>query len=384
MTTRRRPLYSILIPTRNGMRYLSYAIDSVLSQASQDFELIVSDNHSKDGTAEYLSGLNDPRLVKLRPDSELPMASHFEFVLSHAQGEWVTSLGDDDAVMPFFFNYLDSLNLASLRADAIVFRRALYFWEGCQELYGDLVVHYEPSKRKRFVNNNWALFLALSSIINYMDLPQLYTSGLVRNNFVKSIKAKSAGVFFHGISPDVSSVAIMAINARQHYRVEQPIFWTGTSPKSVGFSQASVQDKERFEEYDRQNESSAIKLNEETPDILRGKLFLSVLLHDALLVCPGTPRFWKSSIARGFLAAGLIMTGNDEGRETARKIYKGNLTWLRIAPFIFAWFVVKRLHLLNQIFAPSTIAGKLNSNDRTKFPTIAQASQATVLHPPVS
>ncbi|MGO9485931.1 MAG: glycosyltransferase family 2 protein [Rhodomicrobium sp.] len=50
-----RPKYSILIPTRNGLRYLPYAIESVLSQSSDEFELIVSDNHSSDGTAEYLS-----------------------------------------------------------------------------------------------------------------------------------------------------------------------------------------------------------------------------------------------------------------------------------------------------------------------------------------
>src|SRR4029079_16931845 len=81
----RPPRYSILLPTRNGIRYLPHAIDSVLSQSFQDFELIVSDNHSGDGTAEYLTKLSDPRLVRLKPDAELSMTHHFEFILSHAR-----------------------------------------------------------------------------------------------------------------------------------------------------------------------------------------------------------------------------------------------------------------------------------------------------------
>ncbi len=40
------PKLLVLIPKRNGMKYLPYAIDSILSQEFRDFELIVSDNYS--------------------------------------------------------------------------------------------------------------------------------------------------------------------------------------------------------------------------------------------------------------------------------------------------------------------------------------------------
>ncbi len=80
------PTFSILIPTRNGRRYLPYTIETVLSQPGQDFEIVVSDNHSTDGTADFLDTISDPRFRRIKPPELLSMAAHFEFIISHARG----------------------------------------------------------------------------------------------------------------------------------------------------------------------------------------------------------------------------------------------------------------------------------------------------------
>ena len=98
--------YSIVIPTRNRAEYLPYAIQSVLDAARNDVELIVSNNFSTDATPQTLSGIEDPRLRVISPNVSLPMAGHYEFAISHATGDWITILGDDDAVMPYFFESL--------------------------------------------------------------------------------------------------------------------------------------------------------------------------------------------------------------------------------------------------------------------------------------
>ena len=54
--------YSIIIPVRNGANYLASSAASVLDQRYADYELIISDNHSEDGTAEILQSLKHPRL----------------------------------------------------------------------------------------------------------------------------------------------------------------------------------------------------------------------------------------------------------------------------------------------------------------------------------
>ena len=369
-----QPRYSILIPTRNGIRYLPHAIDSVLSQSSQDFELVVSDNHSSDGTAEYLTRLSDPRLVKLKPDAELPMTHHFEFILSRARGEWVTAIGDDDGLMPFFFAYLDTLDLDRIKAPAIVFRRAYYFWDGCEELYGNSVVSYRPSAKKRYVHNGWAMFLALCSVISYMDMPQLYTTGLVRNDFVRAIKQRSGGRFFFAISPDAASAVIMAIHAPKHFRVEQPIFWTGTSPKSVGFSHGTKIAGGPAIEFQRQNNDVTLGFSNKIPIQLLRKPALSVLVYDALQLCPGVRKVWLSSVAYMFLLAGLI-SRRGEGRQAVCETYGSSIGWQTLP---FRWII--RLATFVRKLDPARIRLhkplRLDSNDRTRFPTIREASSA--------
>ena len=49
-----RPLVSIIIPTRNREALVATAIDSVLNQTQQDFELIVVDDGSTDATQEVV------------------------------------------------------------------------------------------------------------------------------------------------------------------------------------------------------------------------------------------------------------------------------------------------------------------------------------------
>ena len=48
------PLVSVITPTFNRADYLPYAVESVLSQSVPDFELIVIDDGSTDGTAELM------------------------------------------------------------------------------------------------------------------------------------------------------------------------------------------------------------------------------------------------------------------------------------------------------------------------------------------
>jgi len=57
-----KPDVTVVIPTRNRLPLLPVAVDSVLAQTHADFELIVVDDGSDDGTADYLAGLTDPRV----------------------------------------------------------------------------------------------------------------------------------------------------------------------------------------------------------------------------------------------------------------------------------------------------------------------------------
>lgn len=91
------PRFSVAIPTYNRLRsFLPDAIRGVLQQSFDDFELIVSDNGSTDGTADYVRSLEDPRVRLVRRDATIPAGEHFAAVLREAKGEFVILHQDDD------------------------------------------------------------------------------------------------------------------------------------------------------------------------------------------------------------------------------------------------------------------------------------------------
>ena len=54
--------YSIILPVRNGGEYVKECINSILSQTYRDFDILVLDNNSSDGTVEWINTINDRRI----------------------------------------------------------------------------------------------------------------------------------------------------------------------------------------------------------------------------------------------------------------------------------------------------------------------------------
>ena len=84
------------MPTYNRLEFLKDAIASVLSQSFPDWELVISDDGSNDGTREYLSTLSDPRIrVHFQP-SNLGQFGNLNFLFSRGSHEITQILCDDD------------------------------------------------------------------------------------------------------------------------------------------------------------------------------------------------------------------------------------------------------------------------------------------------
>lgn len=97
-----RPRVSIGLAVYNGERYLREAIDSILAQTFADFELIVSDNASTDGTAEicreYAS--RDDRVRLHRNDRNIGGANNENLTFKLARGEYFRWAAYDDVLAP--------------------------------------------------------------------------------------------------------------------------------------------------------------------------------------------------------------------------------------------------------------------------------------------
>ena len=101
MMTGTTPRVSVVMPIYNGAAFLALSIDSVLAQTMPDFELILIDDGSTDGTADIIRhyAARDARIVpSTKPNSGI--AETLNRGLGAARAEWIARLDSDDLMVP--------------------------------------------------------------------------------------------------------------------------------------------------------------------------------------------------------------------------------------------------------------------------------------------
>ena len=98
------PRLTIGVPVFNGERFLRETLDSLLAQTFEDFELIISDNASTDGSDEIGRAYaeKDARVTYIRQERNLGAAGNFNALFRLGRSEYFKWAGHDDVVAPTF------------------------------------------------------------------------------------------------------------------------------------------------------------------------------------------------------------------------------------------------------------------------------------------
>lgn len=334
------PKYSIILPVYNGIQYLPTCVHSILSQQYDDYELIISNDHSNDGTKEYLETLKaNSRIKIIEPLKSLSMTEHWEWALSYASGEWMIFVGQDDGLQQYFFELADILieiaNEKGLRT--IASSRAYYFWKGCEYAYGDVAVKYRAINKIEILNTKFEALKALFGFQDYFDLPQMYTTSLFKKSLIEEAKDKQGGKLFSSHPQDANLAAIACSLEEQYVKSFIPLGWVGTSPKSAGMAIVSDENKVKDEdkktivnlkkEYEKKVSDSSLKYHELAGSFSLGSL--QVYFWQAFL---------KTNILRSAKLNHLLMSN-----------------WFRFVLLSFAYNEVKsikkqeNLHMMNEV-----------------------------------
>ncbi len=99
MGTSHTPLVTVVIPAYNHARFVGEAVESVLRQTVNDWEMIVVDDGSTDGTADVVQHCKDHRLRFLRQPHAGAHAA-LNRGISEAKGVWIAFLNSDDRFLP--------------------------------------------------------------------------------------------------------------------------------------------------------------------------------------------------------------------------------------------------------------------------------------------
>jgi len=232
--------FSVLLPTRNRLELLRYAIESVRRQDFADWEIVVSDNASEEDIAGYVRSLSDPRVRYFRTASFVPVTDNWNNALQKSTGDYVVMLGDDDCLMPGYFSTLRRLIEERGAPDLVYHSALLYAYPGVMPGFPDGFV--QPYGYAGFLKNASAPFwleraTALKCVRDAMDFRVTYgfnmQFALVSRRLIDALRDK--GPFFQSPYPDYYAMNAALLKAGRILVCPQALVTIGVSPKSFGY-----------------------------------------------------------------------------------------------------------------------------------------------------
>jgi len=94
------PLVTVLMPVYNGAEFLEEAIDSILLQTFQDFELLIINDGSTDNSEHIILGYNDSRIRYEKNEQNLRLIATLNKGLDMATGKYIVRMDADDISLP--------------------------------------------------------------------------------------------------------------------------------------------------------------------------------------------------------------------------------------------------------------------------------------------
>jgi glycosyltransferase involved in cell wall biosynthesis len=277
--------FSIIIPTRDRSSTLSYTILSILNQNYNNFELIISDNYSTDETKKIVDEFTDTRIRYLNTGKRVSMSENWEFAITNCTGDWITILGDDDALLPNALNKVNDLIQTYPKIEAIRSDTCYYYYPGVNsQQFGRLGIPLSKNFEIR-QTQKW-LRKVLFGRHNYTELPVLYNGGFISNKLIKKSTIKS-NKFIHSSIPDVYSAMIFSQLIKEYIYSYEPFAINGASLKSNGISQFSKDSKNQNSPINQFLKENTITFNNNIPLYSDGRYPQSIkaFIYESYLNC---------------------------------------------------------------------------------------------------
>jgi glycosyltransferase involved in cell wall biosynthesis len=229
--------YSVLLPTRNGGKFLRDCIESILAQDYDDYELVISDNANSDETPAVLHDYADRDRVKIiRLDDAVPVTDNWNAAYRASSGEYILMMGDDDLLLPGYFKKMDAILARHAQPDCVLYNGYSYVAPG--SIGGNPKSFFSPSH-----------FRFGPGFDQEMELGEDLKAGIVRDMFhwtariplnmqTTLVARRSAerikGGFYQPPFPDHYALNAMLLSGCRWIFSPLKLVVVGVSPKSFG------------------------------------------------------------------------------------------------------------------------------------------------------
>lgn len=230
--------FSVLLPTRNRLEYLRFAVATVQQQNYSNWEIIISDNFSEDDIAGYVESLQEPRIHYVKTAAFVPVTENWNNALRFATGDYVVMLGDDDGLLPNYFSRMIKAFESFPNPDLVYTSAYFYSYPG--------VMPDSPAGFLRRDKNNfftravpyWLNHEVGKEIARgYLDFKMPIASNMQFSLIsVKKIKElASLDDFFQSPYPDFYATPALFLKSDRILIYPDPMVIIGITPKSYGY-----------------------------------------------------------------------------------------------------------------------------------------------------
>jgi glycosyltransferase involved in cell wall biosynthesis len=231
--------FSILIPTRNRLEFLRYAVETVRRQSYTDWEIVIADNASDEPVAEYVTSLAERRIIYTRTDALIPVTENWNRALELSTGDYVIMLGDDDGLLQGCMETLRALAERFERPDAVYLNTYLFAYPGAAAEYPD--GYLQPYGYALFFRGATGPFVLPSdqAVRLARDAVHFHARYGFNMQFVATSRAMidrmlARGPFYQSTFPDYFAMNAIFLTAEKIVVAPQPLVVIGISPKSYG------------------------------------------------------------------------------------------------------------------------------------------------------
>jgi glycosyltransferase involved in cell wall biosynthesis len=232
--------FSVLLPTRNRLQFLRFAVETVRRQEAGDWEIVVSDNDSEDDIAGYVASCADPRIRYQRTDRFLPVTENWNYALAQSRGDYVIMLGDDDGLMPGYFRAMTELVERFDHPELIYTSGYLFAYPGVLPDHPNgLLNHYRNGAFLDGAEHAFRLDPGVARKLAHDAMNFKMTFGfnmqysLISRPLIERLRPY--GAFFQSPFPDYYATIVMFLKARQIVVDPRPLVAIGITPKSYGY-----------------------------------------------------------------------------------------------------------------------------------------------------
>jgi glycosyltransferase involved in cell wall biosynthesis len=229
--------FSIVVPVRNAVKTIGATLESCLYQDFDDYEIVVHDNASTDGTKEIVEFFDNPKIVLSGNSSPLYITDNWNLALEQASGEFIIFLGADDAIRKSTLSKLAKV-LENQNIDSIGWSQAIYTWPSFGISGQANRISIPPiSTGVQFIDVDAHYEELLAGKLP--TLPSIYY-GCISRQLIE--RCKQDGRFFNSRTPDLYSSILMSYFTKSYIRLEDCLTITGlsaTSSVTAQLSQAS-------------------------------------------------------------------------------------------------------------------------------------------------